>query len=112
MKGTKKMQQHNSTVTVRTRVNHTHTLKDGWRLNETTVEVTGSLTLGENDTPMIHAIQFQHDQFGIVHGGRTLAGVVSRVMEEITVAGQAEADRRNADDRIELGDALVARGGK
>ena len=29
--------------TIRVRIQHSHTLKDGWRLSETTVEATGTI---------------------------------------------------------------------
>ncbi len=36
------MSEHTETKpTIRVRLQHTHTLKDGWRLAETTVEYTG-----------------------------------------------------------------------
>lgn len=36
-------------ATIRVRINHAHTLKDGWRLTETTVEWNGGLPVDWDD---------------------------------------------------------------
>lgn len=100
------MQKQNVPVEARIRVNLSHTLKDGWRHSETTVEVTGTYGLNATDDPA----------FVWTQDGETCSqvpvGLLTELLRAADQAGQAEADRRNSDDRIELGDALVARGGK
>lgn len=88
-------------TTSRIRIAHTHTLKDGWRCSETTVELDGvpATVMGSSDGVATYSIPL-------------VDTAIRKLLEEAYDAGRAEADRRNADDRIELGDALVARGGK
>lgn len=64
-------------VELRMRIAHTHTLKDGWRLSETTIEVTGSLL----DIQTVHRDQIQE------------------IMQKTYDLGSEEADRRNKMDR-------------
>lgn len=61
--------------TIRIRNQHSHTLKDGWRLSETTVEMTFSL----------HTMEI-HEAVGIF---------IESAQRHAFVAGQDEAVRRN-----------------
>lgn len=62
---------------VRVRINHAHTLKEGWRVNETTVEIT--LSLAEEGPDLL----------------RHLLEQTQAVAYEV---GRFEAQRRNAQD--------------
>ena len=77
-------------ASVRIRVHHTHTLKDGWRLNETTVEVDGveSAVVRDGDAITFRAVD--------------TSPLLKKHLDEAFAVGTAEADRRNAEDRVEL----------
>lgn len=59
---------------IRVRINHTHTAKDGWKCNETTVEVNDFYPTRDGDI-------------------RTL---FRELMEDAHALGKIEADRRNS----------------
>ena len=85
-------------ASVRIRVHHTHTLKDGWRLNETTVEVDGveAAVVRDGDSITFRAVD--------------TTPLLKKHLDEAFAVGAAEADRRNAEDRVELtGDRLTVR---
>lgn len=74
---------------VRIRVNHKYTAKDGWRLDETTVEIEGEASFKGSgfEAP---------DGTGYTTPIATLLGDLS---QEASAAGEAEAQRRNNADK-------------